>query len=522
ERYLVNEPVVASPPSALYRLSKFVSRNKIAVTVSAAVGISLLITAISSAMLAYQAKKAANEQRLLREQASLEAKKSGEISEFIKSMFSYVDSLVELQLHNEGNMGVLKEALKETFDRASLRINRLSPDSKIEISDIIGAMYFKIREYASAEMMFRQELALLQAEDKVDHLKLSRTMNHLAAALGRQGKLEEAELHAREALSILNQRFPDESQETARALVNLSAIQVRKAAGSRLSNIQRAELLEQSQISIESALEIQKNILGNEHVEIAATLNELGFVLTCQGREELPRAEAVLTEALAINRKLLGEVNAAVASSVNLLAISQVMQGKYMISLENYKLVQTIRDSLEETKINDVISSYDVSVWEHQNTGQESLDALHDVVELTLLRYGPDSLEAADLYAIEAYTFLEENQFVEAEGKARACLEIRERLNSDDWSPFHARSLLGSALFGQGRLEEAEPFLIEGYEGVKEHRHQLQHEHKIRLNEALLRLIQFYIHTGNQRKAQQRIQEAITLGLKLPDLQAAP
>ena len=518
ERYLLNEPVVASPPSALYRMGKFVSRNKIAVTLSGAIAMLLLVTAIASAMLAYQAKKAADEQRILREQASLEAQKSGEISEFIKSMFSYVDSLVELQLHRESNMQVLKDTLKETFDRATLRINSLSPDAKIEICDIIGAMYFKIREYASAEMMFRQELAQLQAHDEIDYLKLSRTMNHLAAALGRQGKLEEAELHAREVLSIQEAQGDYESQETARALVNLSAVQLRNAAESRLSNAQRAELLVQSERSIESALEIQRNILGDEHVEIAATLNELGFVLTCQGGEKLAHAETVLAEALQMNRKLLGEVNAAVASSVNLLAISQVMQEKYMIALKNYKQVKTIRDSLEETKISDVISSYDVSVWEHQNTGQESLDALHDVVELTMLRYEPGSLDAANLNAIEAYTFLEEGQFVEAEGKARTCLEIRERLNPEHWTPYHAKSLLGAAMAGQGRLDDAEPLLLEGYEGVKMHRHQLEDEHKIRLNETLFRLIQFYMQTGKSEQANRWIQEAITLGLPLPSM----
>lgn len=518
ERYLSNEPVVASPPSAIYRMSKFVSRNKIAVTLSGAIAMLLLVTAIASAMLAFQAKKAADEQRVLREQASLEAQKSGEISEFIKSMFSYVDSLVELQLHRESNMQVLKDTLKETFDRATLRINNLSPDAKIEICDIIGAMYFKIREYGSAEMMFRQELAQLQAHDEIDYLKLSRTMNHLAAALGRQGKLEEAELHAREVLTIQKAQGDYESQETARALVNLSTVQLRNAAESRLSDSQRSDLLVQSQQSIESALEIQRNTLGNEHVEIAATLNELGFVLTCQGGEKLARAETVLADALQMNRKLLGEVNAAVASSVNLLAISQVMQEKYMIALKNYKQVQTIRDSLEETKISDVISSYDVSVWEHQNTGQESLDALHDVVELTMLRYEPGSLEAANLNAIEAYTFIEEGQFEEAEGKARTCLEIREKLNPEHWTPYHARSLLGAALAGQGRLKEAEPLLINGYEGVKMHRHQLEDEHKIRLSETLFRLIRFYMQAGKTEQANQWIQEATTLGLSLPNM----
>ena len=135
-----------------------------------------------------------------------------------------------------------------------------------------------------------------------------------------------------------------------------------------------------------------------------------------------------------------------------------------------------------------------------------------------MLRYKPNSLEIANLHAIEAYTFIEEKQYVEAEGKARRCLEIREQLNSEHWTPYHAKSLLGSALAGQGRLDEAEPLLIEGYEGIKEHRHQLEDEHKIRLNETLFRLIQFYMATGNPESANRWIQEAIKLGLPLPEM----
>ena len=37
----------------------------------------------------------------------------------------------------------------------------------------------------------------------------------------------------------------------------------------------------------------------------------------------------------------------------------------------------------------------------------------------------------------------------------------------DDWSRFNTMSQLGGALLGQGRYAEAEPLVIEGYEGMK-------------------------------------------------------
>ena len=132
ERYLNNEPVMASPPSQIYRWRKFVARNKVAVTVSAALVASLLIGSLTITFLAVQSFRA-------EELARQEAEKNTEFSEFIKGMFSYVDSLVELQLRQEANTAVIKDTLKETFDRAAQRAGDVSPEAQVELYDILGS-----------------------------------------------------------------------------------------------------------------------------------------------------------------------------------------------------------------------------------------------------------------------------------------------------------------------------------------------------------------------------------------------
>ncbi|MCZ6675205.1 MAG: serine/threonine-protein kinase [Verrucomicrobia bacterium] len=509
ERYLHHEAVLAGHPSKLYKIKKLIDRNRVAFGISVALVLSLLIGTATNAFLAIQAFRA-------EEHAQEEAQKTGEISEFIKGMFSYVDSLVELGQSQDANTRILKDTLKETFDRASMRIGDVSPDAEIEIYDILGAMYFKIREYASAEKMFRQELTKLRANSERDFPKLARTMNHLCAALARQGKIEEAELQIQEALNIQQQQLNEDGQNVARSMVNLSVIQVKKAGNVRLSDKAREEQLLKEQESIEAALEIQREGWGNEHEEIAASLNELGFILACQGGEKMAAAEVVIKEALNMNKKLLGNENPAVASSLNLLTIVQVIQEKYVEALDNYRAVQTIRQKLEETKARDVLSSYEVSVWEHQNTGAESLEALHDIVEFSLFGFEPDDLEVARLKAIQAFTYIEEGQYKEAEETALLSLAIREEKIPDHWSSFYAKSLLGGALFGQGRNEEADVLLTQGYEGVKARREQLEDFHKHRLNEALYRLIYFHSARGNAAKMDKLIQEATSLGLESP------
>lgn len=509
-RFLNNEPITAREPTRMYRLKKLIDRNRLAFGVSVALAACLVIGSVTIALIGLHAIRS-------EKIAQLEARKSAEISEFMKSMYSHVDSQVELQIKGKASTQLLKETLKETLDLANPRIERVSLAAQIELYDILGSVYFKIREYASAERMFRRELEKLRSLNEPEHATRVQAINHLGAALGRQGKLQEAERSIEEALLLQREFLSDENLEVARTLVNLSVVQVKKAAVSDLTNEDREQNLQKAVSSIESALKIQRERLGNEHEEIAASLNELGFILACRGGENLIRAESVLREALAMNRKLLGDVTPAVASSINLLAIAQVMQGKYNEALAYYQRVRTIRKSLEETTARELFSSYDVSVWEHQNTGEESLQALHDVIAVTIQRFEPESLEIAGFLAIEAWAYAEEGRYVEAERIARKCLAIREKGDPDPWTPYHTQSLIGRALLGQGRIEEAEQLLVEGFNGVMSNRHLLTSEHELRLLECLRYLIELYTSGGRADDLQKLLAQVQAEGIELPE-----
>jgi eukaryotic-like serine/threonine-protein kinase len=62
---------------------------------------------------------------------------------------------------------------------------------------------------------------------------------------------------------------------------------------------------------------------------------------------------------------------------------------------------------------------------------------------------------------------------------------LREGLIPNDWRTFNARAMLGSALLGQRNYEDAEPFLLSGYEGMKQREVQIPAAGRPRLKEAL-------------------------------------
>ena len=57
---------------------------------------------------------------------------------------------------------------------------------------------------------------------------------------------------------------------------------------------------------------------------------------------------------------------------------------------------------------------------------------------------------------------------------------------------FNTQSLLGGALAGQKMFQEAEPLLVEGYSGMKDREAKIPANAKIRLTEAVQRLIDLY------------------------------
>jgi hypothetical protein len=79
QRYLNNEPVVARPPSRLYRFQKLVRRNKVVFASGAAVAIALVIGLGASTLLFFKEKEARREQARLREQAELAEKRESEL-----------------------------------------------------------------------------------------------------------------------------------------------------------------------------------------------------------------------------------------------------------------------------------------------------------------------------------------------------------------------------------------------------------------------------------------------------------
>jgi hypothetical protein len=101
----------------------------------------------------------------------------------------------------------------------------------------------------------------------------------------------------------------------------------------------------------------------------------------------------------------------------------------------------------------------------------------------------------------------------EAEPVLRECLAIRAKTVPDDWSRFNAMSLLGETLLGQGRYAEAEPLIVQGYEGIKVRETKIPPSDEPRLTEAAVLVVRLYEGWGKSEQAM-----AWKAKLDMPDL----
>jgi tetratricopeptide (TPR) repeat protein len=395
--------------------------------------------------------------------------------------------------------------LREIVEQAAGRKRELVDQPEIEagVDETLGGVYFRIGEYARAEALFREALELRRRAQGAEAPEVAHSLNYLGLVYSGQSRWVEAERSHEAALQIQRKVYGPEHVDIARTCSTLGWVLAQQA---KLAEAERYLRL---------ALEQQRKLSGPEHADVAATLTRLGSVLTQVGRVE--EAEEALRGACAINIKVFGRDSLEVATSLNFLAVTvAVTQLRLQEAIGLYREASEIRQRLnhggpalgrrDEGSELQRFQVTNARGGEKPASGSSSLEemltlrgglkeveaALADLQRFGVLQYGKGSWEEAFYLALTAWVFLQEEMFAEAEAITRQSLAIRLKLRPDDWSTFHARHMLGFAKAGQKQFDEAEPLLIEGYEGMKARVATMPTFHLPRLGEAAQRIVRFY------------------------------
>lgn len=333
---------------------------------------------------------------------------------------------------------------------------------------------------AEAESLHREALEIRRVAFPANHPAITLSMNNLASLLQAQRKFAEAEKFYLEVLGIDRDHLPNAHPDIALHLNNLASLRLdQKRFG-------EAEPL------FREALGISRVALPAGHPRTAMLLNNLALVLQLQNK--LAEAEQLYFEALTLKRAVLPADHPDIAVSLFNLASHFVKENKPAEAESLYhEAIEILRTAFPDGHRENARAMTDLAkLLQDQKRLDEARPLLHESLEIQRRILPKDSPKLASELVTFSQTLLGLKSWDEAEKVLRECLAIREKANPDAWNTFNTQSMLGAALLGQKKFAEAEPWLLKGYDGMKEREAMIPPEGKTRIPESLERLVELY------------------------------
>jgi len=320
-RFLNDEPVLAGPPSAAYRVSKFVKRNRAGVAAGAAAAL-LLVAGFAGTMYGLvQAERAEAE-------AKDRAEKLQRVAEFQAEQLSSIDPERMGSRIREAVLGAAPESGRAALRSALGEVNftsvamqsletglfagtieaidqqfREQPLVRAQLLMTLGETLQDLGLIEMAERPHRDALEIRRAELGDDHPDTLTSINKMGFLLKAQGRLDEAEPYHREALERRRRVLGDDHEDTMRSI---------SVMGLLLNNQGNPEAAEPY---YREALERRRRALGDDHPDTLTSINNMGFLLKTTGR--VAEAEPYYREALEGCRRVLGNDHPDTLRSVN-------------------------------------------------------------------------------------------------------------------------------------------------------------------------------------------------------------
>ena len=420
ERYLNREPVIAAPPSGLYRLKKFVQRRKKTVLAATALVLLFLTGSIGTGVGLWQAVQA--------------------------------NAALDLSLAEEGRQRELAqdnerrareagdEALAEA-ERATLAEAQASARAR-ELEQVAGFQVAQLRDLDPARMGALLREALLEEVPDEQRAAVAHGLagvNFTDLALGSlEANLFDGTLEAIEA------RFGD--QPVVRASL-LGAM----ARTLRLLGLHRSALEPQVR-----ALALQREHLGDEHPDTLGTICSMAVLQSALG--DSAAAVALFEEAVAGRRRVLGDEHPDTLAAIGSLAAVHFGHGNYSVVEDLYREVLDTSRRVHGADDRETLVALSNMAGLKRDMGQfAEAEALYEeALEGKRRALGDDDPSTITTMTAAAGLYRRQGNHERAEALMREALEARRhQLGEDHPDTLSARGLLAIVLHEGGRTEEA-------------------------------------------------------------------
>ncbi|MBE7508492.1 MAG: tetratricopeptide repeat protein [Planctomycetia bacterium] len=450
QRYLSGEAVVAAPPSAVYRMRKFVRRHRSPVTAGALIALAIIV----GSGLAFSGFLQAREQRDLaiaaEAKAVAEAQTSKQVTDFLVSMLKGVGPGVALGRDTT----LLREIVDGTAERVEKELST-EPTVASRLLRIIAVVYNELAVYDKAEQTARRSVELLRGIPGENSIAIARALIDFAKVLESTGRYDEAKATFQESYDMYCGAGAGETDDALTALSGVGGVLF------RVNDSKEAESV------FRKVLDGRRALTGAGDSEtLAGALDRLSIVMG-RNRENPAEAVALAREALAMRRRLFGEVHPDVTLSLSNLAslLSDRKQFDEAISLGNQSIEQ--HRQLFGDRHPRTASALEELAWIYKQAGRIS-----DAIPLSRLAVdiNTEKLGAGHRTTLNSNfslgSFLDAaRDYAGAEDQYRALLDwARANYAAGDNRTSAVIMLVANAVMNQGRQGDAETLYREALE----------------------------------------------------------
>jgi serine/threonine protein kinase/Tfp pilus assembly protein PilF len=431
DRYLHHQPIVARPPSTVYKARKFVRRHRFGVGVASAIAVLLVVFSVTTAI---QARRIARE----RDRANQEAEASRQVSDFLTGLFKVSDPS-----EARGNSVTAREILDKGADKIARDLQG-QPLVQGKLMNTMGYVYESLGLYDPARGLLEKALDIRTKALGPDHPDVAITLSELGTVVWRKGDFARAKALQEQALAIREKRLGPDSKEVASSLHNLGNL-----------NWSQGNYAEARRL-LERALAIREKVLGPENSDVATTVNSLGAIAYKEG--DFKRARELWERTLAIREKTLGPDHPYIASSLNNLAIVHTYTGDPKGAIPLLERVVKIQEKVLGLKHPDLASGL-MNLGDAMSKSGDLVGAKPYYARAVAIMEAasPNNPELARFLDRLASVALAEKDLKEARGLYERSLALRQKALGSK-HPEVAESLCGLAdcAFQSGRLQETE------------------------------------------------------------------
>ena len=295
--YLAGKPVSAHPDSLVYRSGKFMRRHKWGV---AAILVMVLVLAIYAITITWYSHKS----QLALEEAEQERAKSGQMVDFLLSMFEASDPA-----ETRGATITARELLERGVKQAEALSDH--PAVQVQMYSVTGLVFKRLGEFEEALPLMERALELTKMLYEESGAEVAQMHYNLAEILHGVGDYSRAYTHYSAAADLF-QKIPGHiSLEYAASLHSIGVARHGKFA----------------QEEINKALEIRKQLLYNNHPDIALSYLALGNFHLFQGEHE--QANNYFGKTLSIVNSQDNVISPQIASIIQNLGEGERIMGNY-------------------------------------------------------------------------------------------------------------------------------------------------------------------------------------------------